>query len=149
VRAITNAAGVLLTVPTDLASLAHETEQNSLESNIVEILAKEREIGLQDAVHESCALLEEITQMFLNLRSVLLDLDDASLSQYVNNLSCIVRGTLEWQRHLPRYAYSADEILGTTEDLSNRVVPLHDVSAERQYNSASIPRSIQWWWDCV
>lgn len=146
VRAVTAAAGVLLTVPTDIASYAHEQRQKSLESNIVAILAADHGCPAQEAVDMAYALLEEIMQMFVELTEQLMIDAEPALAHYLRNLSNMVRGTLEWQRLLPRYAYPPEQFA----DLASgdyAAEALHEIATERLFPPVEPPSSIRWWWD--
>ncbi len=148
VRAITAAAGLLLTVPTDLASYGHESRQAALESNVVAILAADNDCSVQTAVEMAGALLEEVMQLFVDLRERLAADAGPALRHYLSNLSNMVRGTLEWQRVLPRYACAPEQYA----DLASGDVaaePLHEIAAERHFTRVEPPAAIRWWWGYV
>ncbi|QIS03407.1 hypothetical protein F5X71_14720 [Nocardia brasiliensis] len=147
VRAITDAASVAFSVLTDLGSYSHEGAQNSLESNIVHIIANERGIGAQDAMYEACALMEEVMELFIRLKDKLSNRNDERLQRYLKQLSNFVRGVLEWQRRLPRYARFSK--LGSPLIATGRLLdkPIHEVSERRVFPKVVPPPSIRWWWD--
>lgn len=149
IRAITDAASVAFSVLTDLGSYGHEGAQNSLESNIVHVIANERGISVQDAMHEACALMEEIMELFARLKNRLSHQDDPRLQRYLQQLSNFVRGALEWQRRLPRYARFSgrvEPLIATGQLLSD---PIHELSEHRIFPKVEPPPSIRWWWDFV
>lgn len=149
VRAISNAAGVLLTVPTDLASYGRERRQDSLHSNIVAIIQREQSCTTREALDLSRHLIEEMMQLFVDLKAKLQERRIPQLDLYLEDLSNMVRGTLEWQRLLPRYALP-DSVVRESRSGVFEVDPLHEVTTQRQFsNNIRIPRSIQWWWQAL
>ncbi|WP_280359157.1 terpene synthase family protein [Nocardia otitidiscaviarum] len=145
VRAATDAATVLLTVPTDLASFARERDQHSLESNIVEIIAVHDDCTRQEAVYRACALIEEIMELFLALKNKLSATGTPELCRYLEQLSNMIRGTLEWQRRLPRYAKS----FNGADRARLREDPLHGIADRRVFVRTEPPPAIRWWWSLV
>ncbi|MBB1246612.1 hypothetical protein GL263_24125, partial [Streptomyces durbertensis] len=129
VRALTQAAGILLTVPTDLASYSHEQTQRSLESNLVHILGAERSLTAQAATEQACDLLEVVMDFFLRMTAQLHEEGDPQLHRYTDQLTHMVRGTYEWQRSLPRYT-TALETSGTPDGttVTRPDTPLHDIT---------------------
>ncbi|AKS30876.1 hypothetical protein AFA91_02185 [Mycolicibacterium goodii] len=149
VRAITHASIVLLTVPTDIASYGWERHQRSLESNIVAIIANERGCSIPEAIDHSRHFVEQIMQVFLDLKAQLVRLGDPELDGYLEDMSNIVRGTLEWQRLLPRYILSPQQI-ADVGDNGFDVQPIHEVSHDRSFTTPfPRPKSIQWYWDAL
>jgi hypothetical protein len=150
VRALTEAAGILLTVPTDLASYAHEEQQQSLESNVVHILSLEHSCSTQEAVDMACSLLELVMGFFVAMRDQLARTASAELRTYLKHLSNIVRGTLDWQRTLPRYTTTLDVALdGPAQAVTQPVAPIHDICETPRYERRNPPASIAWWWDLL
>ncbi|QIS19542.1 terpene synthase family protein [Nocardia terpenica] len=149
VRAITDAAGVALTVATDIGSYAHERNQHSLESNIVQVIATERGCSQQDAMYAACALIEEIMELFVSLKEKLSASGTSNLRRYLEQLSNMISGVLEWQRRLPRYAKN----FGNTQpNFSNGRLSehaTHTLTEQRIFPKAELPASIRWWWDFV
>ncbi len=149
VRAITDAAGLLFNVSTDIPSYARERDQRSLESNVVGIIAAENRCSRQEAIYRACALVEEITELFVTLEQKLATAGHPALRDYVKHLSHMVRGTLEWQRRLPRYYASLD---GTGHPVSTGRLSddaIHDVSPTRLFTRITPPASIRWWWNFI
>ncbi|MGA4959773.1 terpene synthase family protein [Streptomyces lavendulocolor] len=150
VRALTQAAGILLTVPTDLASYAHEQAQGSLESNLVHILGAERSLSAQAATDQVCDLLETVMSFFLAMYSQLRQDADSDLRRYTDHLAHMVRGTYEWQRFLPRYS----TVLDTPEHpdgthVSRPDTPLHTITRAPRPAPVHVPAPIAWWWDLL
>jgi hypothetical protein len=150
VRALTQAAGILLTIPTDLASYAHEQAQGSLESNLVHILCAERSLSTQAATEQACDLLETVMGFFLAMCEQLREGADGHLHRYTAHLAHMVRGTYEWQRALPRYTTALetpecpDGVQVTRPD-----TPLHDITRDSSRTPARAPAPIAWWWDLL
>ncbi|MCM6791341.1 terpene synthase family protein [Nocardia sp. CDC159] len=149
VQAFTAAAGALLTVPTDVASFARERDQRSLESNLVEIIAVQNKCSRQEAVYLSCALLEEVMELFVTLKGVLSRGATPALHRYLEQLSNIVSGTIEWQRRLPRYAKSIDAAPHRVSPGRLSDAPIHEVSERRLFSRVEPPPAIRWWWEFI
>ncbi|MEG8184412.1 hypothetical protein GZH49_38850 [Nocardia terpenica] len=150
VRAITDAATILLTVPTDIASYAREREQRNLESNIVEIIAARDGLSRQEAIYAACALIEEIMNLFVSLKHKLAASASPGLHRYLEQLSNMIRGTLEWQRRLPRYsanAHGTSAYPAVSGQLSKDA--LHTISEQRLFSETQPPESIRWWWQFI
>lgn len=148
VRALEHAAGILLTVPTDLASFAHEEYQDSMESNLVHIFASQYAYSPQAATNQVCTLLETVMEFFVAMRRQLSEAGTDTLRRYTDQLANLVRGTYEWQRFLPRYTTVLDVPLS---DMAASATPrsttsLHDITHTRSHMSPEKPSSISWWW---
>ncbi|MFH9425508.1 hypothetical protein [Streptomyces sp. NPDC017529] len=149
-RALTQAAGILLTVPTDLASYAHEHHQGCLESNLVHLIAARRGCPAQDAVDQACALLENVMTFFVAMRERLRRHGSDSMLRYTDHLANLVRGTYEWQRFLPRYTTVLDiPHSGGTDSLRRPAQALHEVTPARSHPRADTAAPLTWWWDLL
>ncbi|WP_436777661.1 terpene synthase family protein [Yinghuangia sp. YIM S09857] len=152
VRAFGQAAGILLTVPTDLASYRHEEHQGCLESNLVRILGVELDCPPQVAVDRTCAVLENTMEFFVAMRERLLASGRSDLRRYADQLANMVRGTYEWQRFLPRYT----TVLDVPAESRSLSVPrpekgIHEIVDRRtrsDHPEAAVPL-ISWWWDLL
>ncbi|MFJ8584310.1 hypothetical protein ACIRD2_06580 [Streptomyces sp. NPDC093595] len=147
VRAFTQAAGILLTVSTDLPSYLREHRQRSLESNIVHILAVQHSLTPQEAAYEACALLETVMEFFLAMREQLRRDERPALLRYTDQMAHMVRGTYEWQRALPRYTTVLDtpEVTPGT-GIARPATALHDITWEPSRSYPGKPAPIAWWW---
>lgn len=150
VRAVTEAASILLTMPTDLASYAHEEHQHCLESNLVHILSRERSCTTQEAVDMACSLMELVMEFFIAMRERLVRSASEELRTYLKQLSNMVRGTLDWQRTLPRYTTVLDvPVDGPDVAVVQPAAPVHDICDVPRYPRSSPPAPIAWWWDLL
>ncbi|MCS0635776.1 hypothetical protein NX801_08880 [Streptomyces sp. LP05-1] len=158
VRAVTQAAGILLTVPTDLASYAHEHHQGCLESNLVHLVAARRGCPAQDAVDQACALLECVMTFFVTMRDRLREHGSESMLRYTDQLAHLVRGTYEWQRFLPRYTTvldvprhggAEDPALRPADPARRPAHALHDIAPDRRHPGAGLPAPLAWWWELL
>ncbi|MFF9301816.1 hypothetical protein [Streptomyces sp. NPDC014764] len=146
VLAFTEAAGILVTVPTDLTSYERELRQGNLESNIVHILAVQRSLTAQDAMYEACALLETVMDFFTTMYARLRVDASPALLRYTDQMANMVRGTYEWQRGLPRYT----TVLDVPEDAGlpapRPETALHEITdvRTRAYGDRLAP--LEWWW---
>ncbi|MFE8978709.1 hypothetical protein ACFYM7_35605 [Streptomyces cyaneofuscatus] len=150
VHALTQAAGILLTVPTDLPSYAREQHQQSLESNIVHILAVQHSLSAQDATYQACALLETVMEFFTTMRDQVRKNASMELLRYTDQLANMVRGTYEWQRFLPRYSTVID-LPRTTEakPATRPETALHGIASTQTRSYATKPAPIAWWWELL
>ncbi|QIS04304.1 hypothetical protein F5X71_19960 [Nocardia brasiliensis] len=149
VRAMTAATGLLFALSTDIPSYARECDEHSLESNVVGIIATENRCSRQEAIYRACALVEEITELFVTLKHKLAKDGTPALRDYLEHLSNMIRGTLEWQRRLPRYYASLD---GAGQPISTGRLSdnaIHDVSPTRLFPHIAPPESIRWWWNYI
>lgn len=152
VRALEQAAGILLTVPTDLASYAHEQHQDCLESNLVHILAAQNSTSAQAAAEEACAVLETVMEFFVAMRRQFRTTGTPTLRRYADQLAHLVRGSYEWQRFLPRYTTVLDvpEDVGPDAPVPRVTMALHEIARTRRCEtSAQRPSSLSWWWDLL
>ncbi|MBD9730640.1 hypothetical protein IGX29_02165 [Streptomyces sp. H28] len=149
VQALTQAAGILLTVPTDLASYRRERQQQSLESNIIHILAQQYALSVQEATHAACALLETVMEFFVAMRRRLRKNAAPALVRYTDQMANMVRGTYEWQRTLPRYATVLDHPGRSAAASPRPQTVLHEISPVRRHDSADRPAPLAWWWDLL
>ncbi|WP_225727243.1 MULTISPECIES: hypothetical protein [unclassified Nocardia] len=148
-RAATDVACALLSMLTDLAAYGHERSQQSLESNIVQMIAVERRCSPQEAMYAACALMEEIMELFISLKDKLSAHGTRDLRRYLEQLSNIVRGVVEWQRRTPRYAKHFDITAPPPAPGKLLDTPFHAISDHRLFPSVEPPQSIRWWWDFV
>lgn len=147
--AIIHLTEILLTVSTDIASYAWEHHQKHLESNIVAILAKERGCSIPVAVDLSRHFVEELIQLFVDLKAELISRGDPEIAELTEDMSNIVRGVLEWQRLLPRYILSPQKITAAGDDGFD-IQPIHEISRDRNFTTPfPRPKSIQWLWESL
>lgn len=149
VRALTQAAGILLTVPTDLTSYERELRQGSLESNIVHILAVQRSLTAQDAMYAACALLETVMHFFVSMHERLRADASPALLRYTDQMANLVRGTYEWQRGLPRYTTVLDVPEHAGLPAPRPEAALHEITdvRTRAYEDRLAP--LEWWWNLL
>ncbi|WNF25723.1 hypothetical protein RI138_02275 [Streptomyces sp. C11-1] len=150
VHALVQAAGILLTVPTDLPSYAREQHQQSLESNIVHILAVQNSLSVQEATYQACALLETVMEFFIAMRTQLRKDASPALLRYTDQMTNMVRGTYEWQRFLPRYS-TMFGLSGTADTgaIARPETALHDITPAQTHAYAEKPAPITWWWELL
>lgn len=149
VRAITQAAGILFSVCTDLASYTRERYQGCLESNVVHIIANQHQCDLQEALESSCALLEEIMGFFVAMLTQLRVNGSDELCRYLDHVADLVRGTYEWQRTLPRYTTPLDVPAHTSVLPVHADTVLHEITDIRTRTYGEPLPSIAWWWDLL
>ncbi|MGW0645340.1 terpene synthase family protein [Streptomyces badius] len=150
VHAMVQAAGILLTTPTDLPSYSREQHQKSLESNIVHILALQHSLSAQEATYQACALLESVMEFFTTMRAQLRKDASPDLLRYTDQLSNMVRGTYEWQRFLPRYRTVIDlPRTAEAKPVARRGKALHGIASAQSRAYSHKPAPIAWWWDLL
>ncbi|MDK1475887.1 hypothetical protein QNO07_21130 [Streptomyces sp. 549] len=150
VRALSQAAGILLTVPTDLASYTRESHQECLESNVVQILGVEYACSSEEAVSRSCSLLESVMEFFVAMRSKLQHSGSTELHRYADQMANLVRGTYEWQRFLPRYTTALDvPVAGRPAAVVKPARALHEITDTPNQKRAEKDPAIAWWWELL
>ena len=148
VRALSELAFTIAAFDDDLFSYGKETWFARRETippncqlNLIDIVALERGCGVEDALAESVELVNRMTYRFVQLRDTVLPSASEPLRNYLECLSRLLRGNMEWGLQAQRYrnpdGRSPDAVhtVGswTYEPPANAEVP------------PAIP-SIAWWW---
>ncbi|MFJ4836245.1 hypothetical protein ACIP79_41110 [Streptomyces sp. NPDC088747] len=149
VQAFTQAAGILLTIPTDLTSYTREHHQQSLESNIIHILAVQHSLSAQEATYKACTLLETVMEFFVAMRQRLRKNASSAMRQYTDQMANLVRGTYEWQRALPRYTTVLDLPDQADSPVVRPETALHDITSTQTRVFEEKPAPIAWWWELL
>ncbi|MEV5593822.1 glutamate dehydrogenase [Streptomyces sp. NPDC052496] len=108
--------------------------------NLVDILAAEHGLGLEAALEAAVDLCNRLTLRFVRLRDQVLPTACAPLRCYLDHLSHLIRGNLEWGLRAGRYTNpdGRHPAAVTTTGSFTRAAPRGD--------APPIP-SIAWWWD--
>jgi Terpene synthase family 2, C-terminal metal binding len=142
VRALTEAFSTLALLFNDLMSYAKELANGDTSSNIVSVVAQERECSPQEAVPEAYALADRIAFLFLTLRAQLLAGDDERMRTFIAGLEHSWRGILDWGFSTPRYARGGDPNAPILQAFPGWASKLRDAALE------PLPYpSIAWWWE--
>ena len=151
VRAVTAAAQLLVTCYNDIASYSHEVHQDSPESNLVHILATEQHLAPQDAMVAAVAMVDRLMLLFVELREHLETTGSVELRRYLTQLSHMIRGNSDWQRHVPRYTTTLEvdmQALNQLPAIPSR--PLYDyASAPSDSRRMPLSASTTWWWSVL
>ncbi|SER91973.1 hypothetical protein SAMN04487983_102514 [Streptomyces sp. yr375] len=142
VRAVSHATCLLMTIGNDLFSFHRENAENTLESNIVGVLASENRTSLHTALACAVALHDCIMCLFLDLTKALEHNAGEPLKRYLAQLGHLVRGNLEYSLIVPRYN---SEVTGISPALLDSIEWAEKPSA-RRLDAPQIP-AIAWLWD--
>lgn len=109
--------------------------------NLVEILRREHHLGRQEAIGRAVELGNRLTFRFLELRDQVLPRASTPLRAYVDHLTRLLPGNLEWGLRADRYRNPDGRHPGAVAtSASTTTTPPADTSPP------PIP-SIRWWWD--
>lgn len=136
VRALTEAAGTVMTFDNDLFSLRHEADEGAPESNIVSVVANARGLSPEAALAEAVRLRDRVLRLYLTLRDRARPSASPPLLAYLGQLDHYIRGNLDWSLTVPRYHTEAGE-----PDAEHA-----DGPTDGSLHPPAIP-SIAWWWD--
>ena len=110
--------------------------------NLVDILARERDYVLEEALWEAVQLCNRLTYRFIELRDQVWPKASAPLRDYLDHLTHLLRGNIEWGLKAGRYrnpdGRSPNAV--TTSGSWTEIPPAGVATAP------PIP-SIAWWWD--
>jgi hypothetical protein len=147
VRALSELSFTIAAWDDDLFSYGKETWFARREStpshcrlNLIDIVAQERGCPVEQALEESVDLVNRLTHRFIQLRDAVLPTAGEELRNYLECLSRLLRGNLEWGLRAQRYR-NPD---GRHPDAVRTVGSWTDVPPAD--TPPAIP-SIAWWWD--
>ncbi|GAA2522451.1 terpene synthase family protein [Streptomyces longisporus] len=137
VRAVTEAAYLLVTVDSDLYSYKKEALEGTLEMNVVSALMQEGH-SAEYPVRRAFELRNMVMGLFMQLIRQAGAGASAELSRYLRQLEHLVRGNLDWGLRAPRY------------DVQGDAVPFRLVAAPRPNPlvPSTLPE-IAWWWELI
>ncbi|MFJ6677175.1 terpene synthase family protein [Actinosynnema sp. NPDC091369] len=108
---------------------------------LVEILRREHHLSRQDALGRAVELCDRLTFRFTELRDQVLRRASTPLRAYVDHLTCLLPGNLEWGLRADRYRNpDGRHPAAVTTLAATTTTPPTDTSPP------PIP-SIRWWWD--
>jgi hypothetical protein len=142
VRAVIEAWSTLALLLNDLMSYAKELANGDTSSNIVSVIAQERQCSPQQAVPEVYALADRIAALFLALRLQLLAQGDEEMRTFIAGLEHTWRGILDWGFSSARYARGGDPDAPILQPFPGWAADPRDALLE------PLPYpSIAWWWE--
>ncbi|MFF5448734.1 hypothetical protein [Streptomyces sp. NPDC012888] len=103
-RALTDAAGFVVSADNDLFSYDKDDHLDPPEVNLVNVIAQERGCSPAEAVPSAVALRDRVMVLFLRLRERLARDADPPLARHLEALGQYVAGSIAWQGRAPRYA---------------------------------------------
>lgn len=142
VRALLEAASTLVCWDSDLLAFAKERERTSDGNNLIDIIANEFELSLQEAINTAMDLRNRVMCFYLRLGKALREEANPELHRYSILLDQYVRGFLEWALEAStqhRYLRSDGTLPFTFEGWTTDSLP------EEATEPVAIP-SIAWWW---
>lgn len=142
VRAISEAADLIVTCDNDLFSYQREAAHEALESNMVNTLAHEHRCSLEEAILRTVALRDRVMCLFLKLRDQIGQHASAALRRYLTQLGHLIRGNLDWSLTVPRYYTEVDGEPVPSLDSYQWA----DRPSDGSLDPLPVP-SIAWWWD--
>ncbi|MFI9381535.1 hypothetical protein [Kutzneria sp. NPDC052558] len=147
VRALSELAFTIAAFDDDLFSYGketwfarRETTPSDCKLNLIDIMA--REPGVENALAESVELVNRMTYRFVQLRDAVLPSASEPLRHYLDCLSRLLRGNLEWGLQAQRYRNPdgrSPDAVHTVGSWTSR--PPADAEAPPAIPSAT------WWWD--
>jgi len=144
VRAITAAAGVVVTFDNDLFSYPREVVRGTPESNIVGVLRHSRRLTVQAAVADAVRLRDRTLCLYLSLRDQMRSRASSDLRAYLDQLDHYIRGNIDWSLTAPRYQTKPDR-LGPDAPAQTQA-QYADGPSDGSLAAPPIP-AIAWWWD--
>ncbi|KAG5634787.1 hypothetical protein H0H81_000794 [Sphagnurus paluster] len=106
VREAESQVALLLTLDNDLLSYTKEYAMGDDGTNILTVIMREENVGLQEAVERLCDLHEEAVERFLYLRDNLPPFDEKvkeELGQWFDTMGAWVRSNVDWSFEAGRY----------------------------------------------
>lgn len=146
VRAIVEAWSTFCLLLNDLMSFAKEARNGDSSSNVVGVLAHDRDCTPAEAVRQAHALTDRIATLFLALHAQLLAharrTCDEAMTRFLGSLGHTWRGILDWGFGTPRYATGGDPGAPLLQTFPGWAPGLMDARL------APLPYpSIAWWWE--
>ncbi|MEX5712386.1 hypothetical protein AB1484_29930 [Parafrankia sp. FMc6] len=141
VRALIEAWSTFALLINDISSYAKERRNGDSSSNIISVIANERDRRPQEAVREAYALCDAIARLYMTLRDRIHSTASDNLRKCIENLDHTWRGIIEWGFLAARYNVD----LETGEHFQQ--FPGW-ISIPRSTNLEVLPYpAISWWWD--
>ncbi|MFI5619780.1 hypothetical protein [Streptomyces sp. NPDC051567] len=103
-RALTEAAGFVVSADNDLFSYDKDDHVEPWEVNLVNVLARQEGCTPREAVPLAVALRDRVMSLFVRLRGQLADGAGEPLARHLEALGHYVAGSIAWQDRAPRYA---------------------------------------------
>jgi hypothetical protein len=142
VRALTEAFSTLALLFNDLMSYAKESVNKDTSSNVITVIAHERDCSPAAAVPEAYAIADRIASLFLALRVRLLSTADEAMRTYIAGMEHTWRGILDWGFRSARYVQGGDPGTPALQSFPGWAPEPRDTSLE------PLPHpSISWWWE--
>lgn len=143
-RALTEAWSTFALLLNDLMSFAKEARNADTSSNVLHVVARERDCTPAQAVPEAYAICDRIASLFRALCAQVRAgaLADAALECHLASLEHTWRGILEWGFSAPRYMTGGDPLAPPLQTFPGWArQPADDALEPLPY------ASIAWWWD--
>ena len=146
VRALVEAWSTFSLLLNDLMSFAKEARNGDTSSNVVAVIAHERDCTPTAAIPQAHALCDRIATLFLALHTQLraqAEADgDVTLTRFLASLGHTWRGILDWGFDTPRYATGGDPGAPPLQTFPGWADRPTDASLEPLPHAA-----IAWWWE--
>lgn len=132
VRAVTQAANLLVTIGNDLFSFRKEAADDVLESNVVGVIQHRDACPPEVALARTVALHDRVMCLYLALAAQLADGGSPTVRRHLSQLDHLIRGNLEWSVGVPRYG-------------TGSASPWAAVPADGSLTAPDLS-PIDWWW---
>ncbi|MER6387255.1 hypothetical protein ABT236_02105 [Streptomyces sp. NPDC001523] len=147
VRALTDAAGFVVSADNDLFSYDKDDHVEPREVNLINVIAHQEGLTPARAVPVAVALRDRVMGLFLRLRQQVARDADEQLARHLEGMGHYIAGCLAWQDRAPRYASPRNRnelpVEGARFDIRYRDGPSDD-----RTEAPPLP-ALAWWWDLL
>jgi hypothetical protein len=145
VQALTDAAGFIVSCDNDLFSYAKEDDHETLDQNIINLLAHHNNCPPRQALADALAVRDRTMTLFLRLREQVASNASPELGRYLDALGHYISGCIRWMNAAPRYASPRNRyelpVPGATWN-----VTFSDQPADVSSDPLPVPAAA-WWWE--
>jgi len=146
VRAATQAVSLVVGLDNDLISAHREKLQGVFPQNIIDILIRDNEYSLAEAVQEAQRIRDRVMCLYLQLRDGVTRTASPGLRRYIHEIAYWVRGHIVWSDYTTRYNSPIDPLSGDEKSFGGHGAAWADEPADGSLTPLAIPE-IAWWWD--
>ncbi|MDH6130394.1 hypothetical protein P3T39_007387 [Kitasatospora sp. GP82] len=144
VQALTDVAGSVVSYDNDLFSYAKEDSQQTLEQNIVNVLAQHHRCSPQEALRAAVAVRDRTMVLFLRLREQIARSAGPELLRYLEALGHYIVGSIQWMNAAPRYASPRNRHIVPVPGASWNIT-WRDTPTDPSTDPLPVPAAA-WWW---
>ncbi|HEY5989600.1 MAG TPA: hypothetical protein VIV12_24950 [Streptosporangiaceae bacterium] len=145
VQALTDAAGFVVSCDNDLFSYAKEDDHETLDQNIINLLAHHNNCSPAQALAGALAIRDRTMTLFLRLREQLAANASPGLGRYLGALGHYIAGCIRWMNAAPRYASPRNRYPLPVPGAAWNVT-FSDEPADLSGDPLPVPAAA-WWWE--